>query len=68
MLAEFTRAFAAEKISVHSITQRAIAADSSAQVIVLTHQTNEAAVARAAKRIAELPVSVVPPVVLRIES
>ncbi len=68
VLAEFTRAFAAESISVHSITQRAIAADASAQVIVITHETNEAAVARAAKRIAELPVSVVPPVVLRIEN
>ncbi len=68
VLAEFTRAFAAEKISVHSITQRAIAADASAQVIVLTHQTNEAAVARAAKRIAELPISVAAPVVLRIEN
>ena len=68
VLAEFTRAFAAESISVHSITQRAIAADASAQVIVLTHQTNEAAVARAAKRIAELPISVAAPVVLRIES
>jgi homoserine dehydrogenase len=68
VLAEFTRAFAAEKISVHSITQRAIAADSSAQVIVITHTTNEAAVARAAKRIAELPISVAAPVVLRIES
>jgi homoserine dehydrogenase len=68
VLAEFTRAFAAESISVHSITQRAIAADASAQVIVLTHQTNEAAVARAAKRIAQLPISVAAPVVLRIES
>ncbi len=68
VLAEFTRAFAAESISVHSITQRAIAADSSAQVIVITHETNEAAVARAAKRIAELSISVAAPVVLRIES
>lgn len=68
VLAEFTRAFAAEKISVHSITQRAVASDHSAQVIVITHETNEAAVARAAKTIAALPVSVVPPVVLRIEN
>ena len=68
VLAEFTRAFAAEAISVHSITQRAIAKDNSAQVIVITHTTNEAAVARAAKRIAELPISVAAPVVLRIES
>lgn len=68
VLAEFTRAFAAESISVHSITQRAIAKDNSAQVIVITHTTNEAAVSRAAKRIAELPISVAAPVVLRIES
>ena len=68
VLAEFTRAFAAESISVHSITQRAIATDSSAQVIVITHETNDAAVARAAKHIAELPISVAAPVVLRIES
>ena len=68
VLAEFTRAFAAEAISVHSITQRAIARDHSAQVIVITHATNEAAVARAAERIAQLPISVAAPVVLRIES
>ncbi len=68
VLAEFTRAFAAEKISVHSITQRAIASDASAQVIVITHETNEAAIARVSKAIAALPVSVAPPVVLRIES
>jgi homoserine dehydrogenase len=68
VLAEFTRAFAAEKISVHSITQRAIAADSSAQIIVITHATNEAAVARAAAAITTLPISVAAPVVLRIES
>lgn len=68
VLAEFTRAFAAEKISVHSITQRAIAADHSAQVIVITHETNEAAIARVSAAIANLPVSVAAPVVLRIES
>lgn len=67
VLAEFTRAFAAQKISVHSITQRAVIADHSAQVIVITHETNEAAVKRAANAIAKLPVSVEPPVVLRIE-
>ncbi|MES2984594.1 MAG: homoserine dehydrogenase [Pseudomonadota bacterium] len=67
VLAEFTRAFAAESISVHSITQRAVTADHSAQVIVITHDTSEAAIARAAKRIANLPVSVAAPMVLRIE-
>lgn len=68
VLAEFTRAFAAESISVHSITQRAIAADHSAQVIVITHDTSEAAIARAATSIAKLPISVAAPVVLRIEN
>ena len=68
VLAEFTRAFAAEKISVHSITQATIASDSSAQIIVITHATNEAAVARAAAAIAALTISVAAPVVLRIES
>lgn len=68
VLAELTRAFAAEKISVHSITQRAIAADHSAQIIVITHETNEAAIARAASTIANLPISTAAPVVLRIEN
>lgn len=68
VLAEFTRAFAAERISVHSITQRAVAADSSAQVIVITHETNEAAIVRVSAAIANLPVSVAAPVVLRIEN
>ena len=67
VLAEFTRVFAGEKISVHSITQRGIIEGHSAQVVVITHATNEAAVVRAAKRIAKLKVSVAPPVVLRIE-
>jgi homoserine dehydrogenase len=68
VLAEFTRAFAAEKISVHSITQRGIITDHSAQVVVVTHKTDEASVARAAKTIGKLKVSVKPPVVLRIET
>lgn len=68
VLAEFTRAFGEENVSVHSITQRAIAADHSAQVIVITHETTEASVAKAAERIGKLPVSVAAPVVLRIEN
>lgn len=68
VLAEFTKAFAAESISVNSITQRAVAANNSAQVIVITHATNEAAVARATQHIARLSICVDAPVVLRIES
>lgn len=67
VLAEFTRAFAEAGISVHSITQQALT-DHSAQVIVITHETNEAAVAKAAATIANLSVSVDAPVVLRIET
>ena len=67
VLAEFTRVFAKEKISVHSITQRGIIEGHSAQVVVITHETNEAAVMRAASTIAKLKVSVAQPVVLRIE-
>jgi homoserine dehydrogenase len=67
VLAEFTRAFAQADISVHSITQRAAIAGHSAQVIVITHETNAAAVATAAAAIAKLSVSVDAPVVLRIE-
>lgn len=67
VLAEFTRAFAAEAISVHSITQRAIANDASAQVIVITHETNEAAIMRVSAAIAQLAISLAAPVVLRIE-
>lgn len=66
VLAEFTRAFAQEGISVHSITQRAI--DGSAQVIVITHETNEAAVARATSHIDKMAINLAPSVFLRIES
>lgn len=68
VLAEITRTFAEERISVHSITQRAVIANHSAQVIVITHATNEAAMARAAQTIAKQPISVEAPIVLRIEN
>lgn len=67
VLAEFTRAFADQGVSVHSITQRAVIPGHSAQVIVITHETTEAAVNKAASIIAGLAVSVDAPVVLRIE-
>jgi len=37
-------------------------------VIVMTHETNEAAIARTATRIAALAISLAAPVVLRIEA
>ena len=67
VLAEFTRAFANANISVHSITQQAVA-DGTAQVIVITHETIAAAVQTAASAITKLSVSVEAPVVLRIEN
>lgn len=66
-LADITREFAAQHVSVHSITQRAIEADHSAQVIVITHEAGEAAVNRAASQIDTLAISLAAPVVLRIE-
>ena len=67
-LAEITRAFADQHVSVHAITQRAAGGDYSAQVIVITHETNEAAIAKATQQIAGLSISLAAPVVLRIES
>jgi homoserine dehydrogenase len=68
VLAEITKQFAAEKISVQSITQKTISANHSAQVIVITHDTMEAAIRRATHAIEHLPISVEAPVVLRIEN
>ena len=66
VLAEFTREFAAQHISVKAIVQREIAGDKSAQVVVTTHQTNEGAVRRAVAAIQNLKCTVAPPVLLRI--
>ncbi len=66
-LADIAHAFAAQHVSVHSITQRTTEADRGAQVIVITHATNEAAIAHAVQHIAALPISLAAPVVLRIE-
>lgn len=68
VLAEFTREFAAQHISVKSIVQREIAEDGSAQVVVVTHHTNEAAVQRVVKSIAALPCTTRTPVLLRIHA
>lgn len=68
VLADFTREFAAQKISVKSIIQREIAEDKSAQVVVTTHHTNEGAVKRAVKAIENLKCTVASPVCLRIHT
>lgn len=68
VLAEFTREFAAQKISVKSIIQREIAEDRSAQVVVTTHHTNEGAVKRAIAAIEKLNCTVATPVCLRIHA
>lgn len=68
VLAEFTRVFGDEKISVRAITQREILPDGSAQVVVLTHETSEVAIARAVAAIGALPVCVAAPLMLRIET
>jgi homoserine dehydrogenase len=68
VLADFTREFAAQKISVKSIIQRAVAEDKSAQVVVTTHHTNEGAVKRAVAAIEKLNCAVASPVLLRIHT
>jgi homoserine dehydrogenase len=68
VLADFTRVFAAQQISVHSITQRAVLSDHTAQIIVITYDTSEEAVSKAAAAIAALSSSLAAPVVLRIET
>ncbi len=67
VLAEFTRVFAEEDISVRAITQRDIAEDASAQVVVLTHVTTSGQIARAHQKIAGLAVCVAPPVLMQME-
>lgn len=67
VLAEFTRVFADKKISVRAITQREIAEDGSAQVVVLTHLTNAGAMRDAFKEIAALTCCTAAPVMMRME-
>lgn len=67
VLAEFTRVFASKKISVRAITQREIAEDGSAQVVVLTHLTNAGAMKEAFTEISKLACCTAAPVMMRME-
>lgn len=66
-LADITRVFAQEQVSVHSITQRTLASDASAQVIVITHATTHAAITHARDAIHALAVNLADPLVLPIK-
>lgn len=68
VLAEFTRVFGQEKISVRGITQREILADGSAQVVVTTHVTQAAAIKNAVAAIGKLGVCTAAPVCFGIEN
>lgn len=67
VLAEFTRVFAVHNISVRAITQRDIAEDGSAQVVVLTHLTTAGHLQNAYREIAALPVCTAKPILIRME-
>jgi homoserine dehydrogenase len=67
VLAEITRIFAHENISVRAITQRECMPDGAAQVVVITHATESDAMQRAVAAIGKLAVCVAAPVCLGIE-
>jgi len=67
VLAEITRVFADEHISVRAISQRECLPDGSAHIVVITHLTESLAMQRAVKTIATLPICVSPPHCLGIE-
>lgn len=67
VLADVTRIFAGEKISVQSIIQHEHNTALPAQIVITTHQTREAAMQRALSQIDALPRVVKPPMMLRME-
>lgn len=68
VLADVTRIFAEEKISVQSIIQHEHNTALPAQIVITTHQTREAAMQRALSQIDALPRVVKPPMMLRMET
>ena len=67
VLAGITAAFGDEGISVRAMQQPGIAGDGSAQVVIITEETSEAAIGRAKQRIAALGVTRADPVMLQVE-
>ncbi len=68
VIADVTAALRDEAVSLASMLQRGRAPDERVPVVLVTHETSEAAMAKALARIAALGAVLEPPVVVRIES
>lgn len=68
VLADITRIFAQQQISVQSIIQREHKMQTPAQVVITTHRTHEAAMQTALQEIGALTRVVKPPMMLRMET
>ena len=68
VIADVTAALRDEKVSLASMLQRGRAPDERVPVVLVTHETREAAMSRALDRIAKLGAVLEAPVVVRIES
>ncbi len=68
VIADVAAAFRDEKVSLEQIIQRGRAPSESVPVVMIAHETNEAATLRAVARIARMPAMLEPPRLIRIES
>jgi homoserine dehydrogenase len=68
VIADVTAALRDEAVSLASMLQRGRAPDERVPVVLVTHETSEAAMAKALARIGALGAVLEPPVVVRIES
>jgi homoserine dehydrogenase len=68
VFADIARAFADESVSMESVLQRGRSVNADVNVVIITHQTQEAALLRALKRLQANAALVEPPHMMRIEN
>jgi len=68
VLADIARAFADEAVSMESVLQRGRSVNANVNVVIITHQTQEAALVRALKHLQANAALVEPPHMMRIEN
>jgi homoserine dehydrogenase len=68
VFADIARAFADESVSMESVLQRGRSVNANVNVVIITHQTQEAALLRALKRLQANAALVEPPHMMRIEN
>jgi homoserine dehydrogenase len=68
VIADVAAALRDEKVSMEAVIQRSRAADQPVPVVLTTHETEEAAMRRCLKRIAQLKTVAEPPRMIRIEA